>query len=155
MVLIVVAVGIAKFCKTWSGHKHDLSQLAATCFFSKYWFQRKLGWLRYESVIEADLDPLHCHQLHRTEGVSQVPLLMPCKSHLNISLQDYFGYSWSTRQATLYGVWRWFGGCRAAAPPKPPKTEKKTYCRYYDIKSFTWFTLHPKSATEISWWLVH
>jgi hypothetical protein len=46
------------------------------------------------------------------------------------------------------------GGCWVA-PPKPPKPKfkKHRFCRHYDIRSFTWFPLHPKSATEIGWWL--
>jgi hypothetical protein len=41
-------------------------------------------------------------------------------------------------------------------PPKPQNLNlKNRFCRYYDIKSCTWFTLQPKSATEISWWLSH
>jgi hypothetical protein len=50
------------------------------------------------------------------------------------------------------------GGCHAAAPPNPAKPifRKHVFFRYYyDIKSFTWFTLQPKSATEIGWRLVH
>jgi hypothetical protein len=50
------------------------------------------------------------------------------------------------------------GGCRAAAPPPNPpkwKFKKHRFCRYYDIKSFTWVTLQPKSATKIGWWLAH
>jgi hypothetical protein len=45
------------------------------------------------------------------------------------------------------------GGGAAGLQPaaKRPKTEikKHRFCRYYDIKSFTWFILQPKSATEI------
>jgi hypothetical protein len=45
-------------------------------------------------------------------------------------------------------------------PPPPtnpiqPKFKKHRICRYYDIKSFTWFPLQPKSAIELGWWLVH
>jgi hypothetical protein len=29
------------------------------------------------------------------------------------------------------------------------------FCRCYNIKTFTWFILQPKSVTEIGWWLVH
>jgi hypothetical protein len=52
------------------------------------------------------------------------------------------------------------GAAGLQAPPPPPnppkpKFKKHRFCGYYDIKSFTWFTLQPKSATEISWWLVH
>jgi hypothetical protein len=42
------------------------------------------------------------------------------------------------------------------SPTPPPKTGiKNRFCRYYDIKTFTWFPLQPKSATEIGWWPVH
>jgi len=49
------------------------------------------------------------------------------------------------------------GGCWAAAPPQTPQhqNKKKIICRFDDIKHFTWFTLQPKWATEISWWLAH
>jgi hypothetical protein len=52
------------------------------------------------------------------------------------------------------------GGCRAAAPPQNPQNRNlkdRFFFRYYkyDIRSFTLFTLQTKSATEISWWLVH
>jgi hypothetical protein len=42
------------------------------------------------------------------------------------------------------------GGC--SPPPKPPKPKfkKHKFCRYYDIESFTWFSLQPKSATEVA-----
>jgi hypothetical protein len=48
-------------------------------------------------------------------------------------------------------------GWRVAVPLKNPKPKfkKHGFCRYYDVKSFTWFTLQPKSATEVSWRLVH
>jgi hypothetical protein len=48
------------------------------------------------------------------------------------------------------------GGCQAAPPQTPPKPKfkKHRFCSYYDIKSYTWFTLKPKSVTKISWWLV-
>jgi hypothetical protein len=45
-------------------------------------------------------------------------------------------------------------GCSPAKPPEL-KFKKHRFCRYYGIKGFTWFPLQPKSATEISWWLVH
>jgi hypothetical protein len=42
------------------------------------------------------------------------------------------------------------GGCRSAAPPNTPKPKfkKHSFCRYYDIKSFTWCLLQPKSAAD-------
>jgi hypothetical protein len=54
------------------------------------------------------------------------------------------------------GHWRTQGGAAYQQPP-PPKTKfkKHRFCRHDDIKVFTWFTLQPKSATEIGWWLVH
>jgi hypothetical protein len=56
------------------------------------------------------------------------------------------------------GVRKGGGGCRAAAPPQnnspKPKIKKGRFCRYYHIQSFTWVPLQPKSAAEVSWWLV-
>ena len=43
-------------------------------------------------------------------------------------------------------------GRRAAASSS--KVEKQRFCRHEDIEDFMWFTLQPKSATEIGWWLV-
>jgi hypothetical protein len=40
-------------------------------------------------------------------------------------------------------------------PPPKSKFKKHRFCRYDSIKRLTWFTLRPKSATEIDWWLVH
>jgi hypothetical protein len=42
------------------------------------------------------------------------------------------------------------GGCTLAHPPNP-NLKKLRFSRYGNI---TWFTLQPKSATEIGWWLV-
>jgi hypothetical protein len=49
------------------------------------------------------------------------------------------------------------GGAAGLHTPNPHKLKfkKHRFCRHSDIKSFTWFTLQPKSATEIRWWLVH
>jgi hypothetical protein len=55
------------------------------------------------------------------------------------------------------GRTQWLGGgADGLKPPKPPKLKYKNhrFCRYYGIKSFTWFPVQPKSATEIDWWLV-
>jgi hypothetical protein len=44
------------------------------------------------------------------------------------------------------------GGSRAAVPTNPPsevKFKEHKFCRRNDIKSFTRFTLQPKSTTEI------
>jgi hypothetical protein len=48
------------------------------------------------------------------------------------------------------------GGRWSPSPAKSPKPKfrKHIFCRHY-IKSFTLFTLQPKSATDIGWWLVH
>ena len=50
-------------------------------------------------------------------------------------------------------------GCTlgGAATPLPTnwKLKKQRFCRHDDIKRFAWFTLQPKSGTQISWWLVH
>jgi hypothetical protein len=48
------------------------------------------------------------------------------------------------------------GGLPGRSPPsKRPKQKlkKHIFCRYYDIKCLTWFPLHPKSATEVGWWI--
>jgi hypothetical protein len=50
------------------------------------------------------------------------------------------------------------GGAAMLKPPPNPqklKLKKYSFCRYYDIKSFTWFPLQPESATEIGWWPIH
>jgi hypothetical protein len=59
---------------------------------------------------------------------------------------------WSTR-----GEATGLAGCspRWQPPPSRAKFKKHGFCRYYDIKSFTWFMLQLKSATEICWWLAH
>jgi hypothetical protein len=46
------------------------------------------------------------------------------------------------------------GGYQAASPQIEIWKKKKTDFVDSDIK-WTWFTLHPKSATEIGWWLEH
>jgi hypothetical protein len=61
----------------------------------------------------------------------------------------------STKQGRTQGV-----GEAAGLHPPPInhlklKIKKHRFCRYYGIKSFTWFSLQLKSATEIRWWLVH
>jgi hypothetical protein len=39
---------------------------------------------------------------------------------------------------------------------KPPRPKfKKWFCKYYDTKCCTLFTIQLKSTIEISWWLVH
>jgi hypothetical protein len=45
------------------------------------------------------------------------------------------------------------GGLPGFSPPNRPKPKfkKHGFCRY-DIKSFTWFPLKVKSATEVGWW---
>jgi hypothetical protein len=44
----------------------------------------------------------------------------------------------------------------APRPPNPSKTEiKNRFWRWYGIKSHTWFSLQPKSTSEIVWWLIH
>jgi hypothetical protein len=57
---------------------------------------------------------------------------------------------YQTRGAPKVGM----PGCSPPNPPKP-KLKKNRFCRPYDIKSFTWFPLQPKSATETGWWLIH
>jgi len=49
------------------------------------------------------------------------------------------------------------GGRVAGLLPSLPKAKftKHRFCRHDDIKCFTWFTLRPKSATEIGWWRVY
>jgi hypothetical protein len=39
--------------------------------------------------------------------------------------------------------------------PLESKFQKHRFCRHDDMKLFTWFTLQPKSATGVGWWLVH
>jgi hypothetical protein len=39
--------------------------------------------------------------------------------------------------------------------PEECRSPQHRFCRYDDIKSFTWFTLRPKPATEIGWWLIY
>jgi hypothetical protein len=60
----------------------------------------------------------------------------------------------------FYAAERWhkaLPGCSSPPPQNPPKPKfiKHRFFRYYDIKSFTWFTFQPKSTTEIGWLLVH
>ena len=46
-------------------------------------------------------------------------------------------------------------GRAATSPPTHTlKFKKHRSCRHDDIKRFAWFTLQPKSETQISWWLV-
>jgi hypothetical protein len=54
---------------------------------------------------------------------------------------------WSTSMQTLTQ------GRRAAGLQPHLNWYLKKYC--VDVKSFTWFTLQPKLATKIFWWLVH
>jgi len=44
------------------------------------------------------------------------------------------------------------GGCCSPPPPKA-NFKKHRFCRHADIKGFMWFTLQPKSVTELSWWV--
>jgi hypothetical protein len=50
----------------------------------------------------------------------------------------------------------WGGGCRATAPQTPQNEIKKKhrFCRYYEIRRFTWFTPQLKSATGVGWLVV-
>lgn len=48
-------------------------------------------------------------------------------------------------------------GLQSGSPPTKSKKKKKiqSFCRHDDMKRFMWFSLQPKSATEIDQWLVH
>jgi hypothetical protein len=53
---------------------------------------------------------------------------------------------------------RGWGGLPGCSPPKPQKQKlkkKNRFRKYHDIESFPWFSVQPKSTTEISCWLVH
>jgi hypothetical protein len=59
-------------------------------------------------------------------------------------------------------VWHWrtqwgevAAGLQLHIPPSQVKSKKHRFYRHDYIKRLAWFTLQPKSITEIGWWLVH
>jgi hypothetical protein len=86
---------------------------------------------------------------------------MNLRTHVHLGPRLRISAATSALLMCLHGAYRTGahprGCCRAAASPNPskPKFKRRIFCRYYDIKSFTWFPLQPKLATEIGWWLLH
>jgi hypothetical protein len=99
------------------------------------------GWmdtrLRHQSTCF--LLRQNCVQQHSYPGISG-----------NTTTHSHRKEQWRTRGGGLPGS--------MPAPPPPNRQnrhlKKYIFCRYYDIKSFVWFILQPKSATEIGWSLL-
>jgi hypothetical protein len=60
----------------------------------------------------------------------------------------------------LKSVWPFNSGAHPRGwadglPTRNRNLKKHRFYKYYDIRSFTWLPLQPKSAPEIGWWPVH
>jgi hypothetical protein len=108
---------------------------------------------------------LKLQRLHEPHGASLRENLSETYEKMNIPISFKLIYvlqvTWQSKSMILqllslqeHPEWGGGGGCWAAATTKS-KFKKHKFCRHYDIKCFTWFTIQLKLATEMSWWLVH
>jgi hypothetical protein len=90
-----------------------------------------------------------CHNLYCILYILYLTYLLCVKLYLFDITIGMLQHALCIQASTQGGVGYW-----SAANPLKSKLKKKKI-RLSGIKRFMWFTLQPKSAVEIGWWLVH
>ena len=91
----------------------------------------------------------------KTRSILQTKVL--CRNIMSTGFMKFHGKEKKVHAITVSdGTYTKGWGCLGAAPPPhPPKFKKHRFCIHSEIKSSTWFILHPKSAAQIGCWTIH